>query len=222
MAKAPLLSSYTGDFDFSHFSCDENLGRGMADRSLSVSGMDFFASLPEGFISDIISLTSAVDAARLSVISKVFKAAAEPDSVWGRFLLQDLNDILLRSRSPVVFSNKKELYFTLCNSPILLNDGSKLVRRPFSELYFTLCNSPILLNDGSKLSFSLDKRSGKKCFMIAARELDITLGMAIDVGSRFGSDSHISGRRSLHAGIAVVAGDAGPPPRRQESFGQNF
>ncbi|XP_019181491.1 PREDICTED: F-box protein At2g02240-like [Ipomoea nil] len=113
--------------------------------------MDFFASLPEGLISDIISLTSAVDAARLSVISRVFKAAAESDSVWGRFLPQDLSDILLRSRSPVVFSNMKELYFTLCNSPILLDDGSKL-------------------------SFSLDKSSGKKCFMIAARELDITWG----------------------------------------------
>nr|GLL41266.1 F-box protein At2g02240-like [Ipomoea trifida] len=119
----------------------------MADRIL----LDLFATLPEGFISDIISLTSAVDAARLSVISKGFKAAAESDSVWTKFLPLDLNGILLRSRSPVVYSNKKELYSALCNSPILLDDGTKL-------------------------SFSLDKRTGKKCFMVAARELDITWG----------------------------------------------
>ncbi|KAL6146900.1 hypothetical protein ACLB2K_057576 [Fragaria x ananassa] len=40
------------------------------------------------------------------------------------------------------------------------------------ELYFTLCNNPILVDDG-KMSFSLDKWSGKKCYMIAARRLRI-------------------------------------------------
>ncbi|XP_019181487.1 PREDICTED: putative F-box protein PP2-B12 isoform X1 [Ipomoea nil] len=113
--------------------------------------MDYFAHLPEGCISEILSLTSPEDTARLSATSKGFKAAAESDSVWNRFLPPDLTDIISRSASPVVYSNKKELYFTLCNSPILLDDGAKL-------------------------SFSVDKRSGKKCFMIAARELNISWG----------------------------------------------
>ncbi|XP_019181490.1 PREDICTED: putative F-box protein PP2-B12 isoform X4 [Ipomoea nil] len=113
--------------------------------------MDYFAHLPEGCISEILSLTSPEDTARLSATSKGFKAAAESDSVWNRFLPPDLTDIISRSASPVVYSNKKELYFTLCNSPILLDDGAKL-------------------------SFSLDRRSGKKCFMIAARQLDIIWG----------------------------------------------
>nr|GMD59862.1 F-box protein PP2-B10-like [Ipomoea batatas] len=113
--------------------------------------MDYFAHLPEGCISEILSLTSPEDTARLSAVSKGFKAAAESDSVWDRFLPPRLTDIISRSASPVVYSNKKELYFTLCNSPILLDDGAKL-------------------------SFSLDPRSGKKCFMIAARQLEIWSG----------------------------------------------
>nr|GMD67859.1 F-box protein PP2-B10-like [Ipomoea batatas] len=113
--------------------------------------MDYFAHLPEGCISEILSFTSAEDTARLSAVSKGFKAAAESDSVWHRFLPPRLTDIISRSASPVVYSNKKELYFALCNSPILLDDGAKL-------------------------SFSLDRRSGKKCFMIAARQLEIWSG----------------------------------------------
>nr|GMD67860.1 F-box protein PP2-B10-like [Ipomoea batatas] len=112
--------------------------------------MDYFATLPEGCIAEILSCTSAEDAARLSATTKAFRAAAESETVWYRLLPPDLADIISRSVSPVVYSNAKELYFSLCNSPILL--------------------------DGGKLSFSLDKRSGKKCFMIAARELNISWG----------------------------------------------
>nr|GMD70113.1 F-box protein PP2-B10-like [Ipomoea batatas] len=112
--------------------------------------MDYFATLPEGCIAEIISCTSAEDAARLSATTKAFRAAAESETVWYRLLPPDLADIISRSVSPVVYSNAKELYFSLCNSPILL--------------------------DGGKLSFSLDKRSGKKCFMIAAKELNISWG----------------------------------------------
>ncbi|XP_019181489.1 PREDICTED: putative F-box protein PP2-B12 isoform X3 [Ipomoea nil] len=112
--------------------------------------MDYFATLPEGCIAEILSFTSAEDAARLSALSKAFRAAAASETVWDRFLPPDPADIISRSVSPVVYSNAKELYFSLCDSPILL--------------------------DGGKLSFSVDKRSGKKCFMIAARELNISWG----------------------------------------------
>ncbi|GAY44576.1 hypothetical protein CUMW_082960 [Citrus unshiu] len=43
------------------------------------------------------------------------------------------------------------------------------------ELYFSLCHNPILIDEGKK-SFSLDKRSGKKCYMISARDLLIVWG----------------------------------------------
>ncbi|CAK9142181.1 unnamed protein product [Ilex paraguariensis] len=109
--------------------------------------MSFFSLLPEGCITDIISFTSPRDSCRASAISPTFKSAAESDIVWEKFLPSDYQEIISRSVSPVVHSTKKELYFLLCNSPILL--------------------------DESKLSFTLNKWSGKKCYMLRARELSI-------------------------------------------------
>ncbi|PHT32780.1 hypothetical protein CQW23_29117 [Capsicum baccatum] len=112
--------------------------------------MDSFRLMPEGCISAIISLTSPKDAARSSAVSQIFMSAAESDVVWESFLPTDYEDIVPRSDSLMDFPSKKQLYFSLCNSPILL--------------------------DGGKLSFSLDKKTGKKCFMVAARELGIAWG----------------------------------------------
>ncbi|KAF8394144.1 hypothetical protein HHK36_020350 [Tetracentron sinense] len=108
--------------------------------------------LPEGCISNIISLSSPGDACRSSVVSSTFRWAAESDTVWDRFLPSDYQEIVSRSfsPSPVLFSSKKELYFRLCNTPILIDQGHK--------------------------SFGLEKRSGKKCYMIGARELSIVWG----------------------------------------------
>ncbi|KAL7081368.1 hypothetical protein ACP275_14G035600 [Erythranthe tilingii] len=111
--------------------------------------MDCFARLPEGCISEILSLTSALDATRSSILSKQFKSAAQGDYVWGRFLPPDYREIISTSVSPLhKCDTKKDLYFSLCDSPILIN--------------------------GAKMSFSLDKRNGKKCFMVGARELAIS------------------------------------------------
>ncbi|CAK9154655.1 unnamed protein product [Ilex paraguariensis] len=115
-----------------------------------VSGVSGFSLLPEGCISEIIALTSPRDAGRASAISSAFKSAAEFDSVWEKFLPSDYPEIISRSVSPVVYSTKKELYFLLCDTPILL--------------------------DGSNLSFMLNKWSGKKCYMLQARELSIVWG----------------------------------------------
>ncbi|KAI3469948.1 hypothetical protein Pfo_026611 [Paulownia fortunei] len=112
--------------------------------------MDPFTTLPEDFLSEIFSRTSPLDASRFAVISKGFKSAAESDTVWDRFLPWDCFQNVSRSVSPVVYATKKELYFSLCHSPILL--------------------------DGGKLSFSLEKTSGKKCYMVGARELMISWG----------------------------------------------
>ncbi|KAM5561649.1 putative F-box protein PP2-B12 [Rosa sericea] len=105
--------------------------------------------LPEGCIANIVSLTTPEDACRLSVLSKNFKSAAESDAVWDKFLPPETPTILSQSGESGLLAakSKKELYLALCNKPVLINDG--------------------------KLSFSLDKWSGKKCYMISARELGI-------------------------------------------------
>nr|GLL44205.1 F-box protein At2g02240-like [Ipomoea trifida] len=105
--------------------------------------------LPEDCISEIVSFTSPVDAAVFSVISKRFKASSESDVVWIKFLPYDIEDYISRSSSYIpVFPTKKDLFLFLSNSPILL--------------------------DGRRMSFSLDKKTGKKCFTIAPRVLTFT------------------------------------------------
>ncbi|GLT87662.1 hypothetical protein SLE2022_057320 [Rubroshorea leprosula] len=84
-----------------------------------------FRALPADCFAAIISLTSPLDACRLSLVSPFFNSVASSDAVW--------------------------------------------------DLYLNLCDHPVLIEDGKK-SFSLDKRSGKKCFMLASRNLAITWG----------------------------------------------
>ncbi|KAJ4968494.1 hypothetical protein NE237_015195 [Protea cynaroides] len=108
--------------------------------------------LPEDCISKIISLTSPRDACRSSVVSSVFRSVVDSDAVWERFLPSDYQQILSLSVSPfpLVFSSKKELYLHLCNNPVLIDKGTK--------------------------TFALEKCSGKKCYMIGAKELSIAWG----------------------------------------------
>ncbi|XP_060212445.1 F-box protein PP2-B10-like [Lycium barbarum] len=99
--------------------------------------------LPEGCISNVLSLTSPRDTCRLTVVATIFRSASESDAVWDRFLPPDYP----RPDSVSSFGSKKELYFYLCDHPLLIDGGTK--------------------------SFSLEKRSGKKCYMLAARSLAI-------------------------------------------------
>ncbi|KAH6809121.1 hypothetical protein C2S51_026904 [Perilla frutescens var. frutescens] len=119
--------------------------------STNFLGMDRLSTLPEESLSEILWRTSPADASRFTVISKALKSAADSDIVWDRFLPSDLPEIVSRSESPVIYSTKKELYLSLCRSPILI--------------------------DARKLSFSLEKKSGKKCYMMGARELGIAWGV---------------------------------------------
>ncbi|KAK2974949.1 hypothetical protein RJ640_000726, partial [Escallonia rubra] len=109
--------------------------------------MASFSEIPEGCIAEILSLTTPADACRAAAIAWRFKSAADSDGVWERFLPSDHPEIVARSVSPVVYATKKQLYFGLCDSPILI--------------------------DGGKMSFALMKHNGKKCFMLQARELSI-------------------------------------------------
>ncbi|KDO70549.1 hypothetical protein CISIN_1g039003mg [Citrus sinensis] len=103
--------------------------------------------LPEDCVSIILSLTSPLDACRATLVSWAFRSAAESNVAWEKFLPSDYQDIVSRSITSLKFSSKKELYLHLCN--------------------------PILI-DGGRKSFKLDKSSGKKSYVLSARELSIT------------------------------------------------
>ncbi|GLT87711.1 hypothetical protein SLE2022_057840 [Rubroshorea leprosula] len=106
-----------------------------------------FRALPADCFAAIISLTSPLDACRLSLVSPFFDSVASSDAVWVKFLPADYRNLLPTSHS---VSSLKDLYLNLCDHPVLIEDGKK--------------------------SFSLDKRSGKKCYMLAPRNLAITWG----------------------------------------------
>ncbi|CAK9329819.1 unnamed protein product [Citrullus colocynthis] len=114
-----------------------------------------FSSLPEGVVAKILSLTTPSDACRSSAISRTFHAAAQSDIVWDKFLPPDW-ELLISLRKPSnlnfdpISSRKKEIFFSLCDNPVLIDDGNK--------------------------SLSLEKWSGKKCIMLGARDLSVVWG----------------------------------------------
>lgn len=85
-----------------------------------------FSKLPEACISHVLSLTSPRDSCRSLVVSTSFKSAVDSDTVWGKFLPSDYQEILNRTVEPIEWSSKRDLYFRLCD-PILI-DGGDMVR----------------------------------------------------------------------------------------------
>ncbi|KAJ0092000.1 hypothetical protein Patl1_25949 [Pistacia atlantica] len=82
---------------------------------------------PEECISETISFTCARDASRFSVVSIVFKSAADSDAVWEKFLPSDYREIISGSASPLLLTtnlSKKDLYLHLCHNPIIINNGT--------------------------------------------------------------------------------------------------
>jgi hypothetical protein len=53
--------------------------------------------LPEGCIANVLSFTSPLAACRLSIVSPLFRSAAETDALWERFLPRDHQSILSES-----------------------------------------------------------------------------------------------------------------------------
>ncbi|PWA72680.1 F-box domain, Phloem protein 2-like protein [Artemisia annua] len=104
--------------------------------------------LPEDCITHIISFGSPRDACRCMVLASIFKNAAESDVLWDKFLPPDYQQVISKSLcpNPITYKSKKELFFKL-STPLLIDDGLK--------------------------AFSIDKASGKKCYMLSARELYI-------------------------------------------------
>ncbi|KAF8117528.1 hypothetical protein N665_0009s0052 [Sinapis alba] len=101
-------------------------------------------SLPEDFISKIVSLTSPRDACVAATVSKAFESAANTNVVWEKFLPPEYESLVPSSRN---VSSKKKMYLTLCDEPVLIDDGTK--------------------------SFWLEKATGKKCIMLSAENISI-------------------------------------------------
>ncbi|KAJ6758696.1 hypothetical protein OIU74_025364 [Salix koriyanagi] len=129
--------------------------RRMELSSGSVEGGVPVNDLPEECWANVLSFTTPRDVCRFSAVSPIFKSAAESDVVWQSFLPNDLQSFL-STTAP---------------------DGSLLMSSASSkkEVYFSICDNPIIVDNGRK-SFSLEKKSGKKCYMLSARDLEITSG----------------------------------------------
>ncbi|CAN0892403.1 Putative F-box protein PP2-B12 [Linum grandiflorum] len=141
--------------------------------------------LPEDLIATILSFTGPRESCRLAVISATFWSASLSDTVWDRFLPADYQSILSGDDDEKVNKNEDE-----DNPPSYISKKDHFLR---------LCHNPTLIDGGTK-SFSLDKRSGKKCYMISCRDLYITWGdtprywkWIPDSDSRFGEAAELVG-----------------------------
>lgn len=105
--------------------------------------------LPESCISAILSFTTPFDVCRLSAVSRLFTSAADSDSLWHKFIPQQIYQILPKAVTPVAFASRKELYFRLCNS-ILIDKGTQ--------------------------RFWLEQSTAKIGYMLSATELSIKWG----------------------------------------------
>ncbi|KAF0900426.1 hypothetical protein E2562_031602 [Oryza meyeriana var. granulata] len=104
--------------------------------------------LPEACLADVIALTSPRDACRLAAVSPSFRAAAESDAVWDRFLPPDYRAIVPMAAAPAAGGKRKKgVYLGLCDKPVPADDGSMMVW--------------------------LEKESGAKCFALPAMKLSL-------------------------------------------------
>ncbi|KAA0049161.1 putative F-box protein PP2-B12 [Cucumis melo var. makuwa] len=111
--------------------------------------------LPAECISSILAFTSPKDACRSPVVSPTFKYAADSDALWTTFLPSDYRQIISQASSS--------------------STSSFLDSLPKKDLYFRLCDHLLFIGSGNS-SFVLEKESGRKCYMIGARDLDIIWG----------------------------------------------
>ncbi|ESQ33086.1 hypothetical protein EUTSA_v10004545mg [Eutrema salsugineum] len=128
---------------------DSNSGGGISrnDSIVVVGASSRFETLPEDCISMVISHTTPRDACVVASVSKAVKSAAQSDLVWETFLPPEYASLVPRSLN---CSSKKEVYLSLADDSVLIDDGKK--------------------------SFWLEKSSGKKCFMLSAMDLTIIWG----------------------------------------------
>ncbi|XP_015056634.1 putative F-box protein PP2-B12 [Solanum pennellii] len=111
--------------------------------------------LPEECITKIFAFTSPQDVCRFSLVSTYLHSAADSDSVWAKFLPSDYLSIITKSETPIPdFRSLKDAYVYLADHPLLIDEGHK--------------------------SFSLDKWTGKKCYFLGARDLNLSWGDSLE------------------------------------------
>ncbi|GLT28435.1 hypothetical protein SLA2020_033700 [Shorea laevis] len=122
------------------------MNTGTSGQRIDTEMLDF-RGLPAGCLARIISLTSPLDACRLSLVSPFFNSVASSDAVWVKFLPADYQNLVPASPS---VSSLKNLYLSLCDHPVLIEDGKKVniyITSPTCLLIFSFpCahNNPIV------------------------------------------------------------------------------
>ncbi|CAH2045760.1 unnamed protein product [Thlaspi arvense] len=122
-------------------------GSTRSDGNVLVGASPRLDTLPEDCISMVISHTTPRDACVVASVSKTIKSAAQSDLVWETFIPPEYASLVPRSLN---CSSKKEMYLSLADDSVLIDDGKK--------------------------SFWVEKSSGKKCYMISAMDLTIIWG----------------------------------------------
>lgn len=72
----------------------------------------------------MISLTSPRDAYNFSLASTRFRSVVDFDAMWKAFLPSNYAVILSRAVDPVMFTSKKDLFFKLSESHVLIDEGT--------------------------------------------------------------------------------------------------
>ncbi|XP_047080292.1 putative F-box protein PP2-B12 [Lolium rigidum] len=111
------------------------------------------ARLPEELLSAALARTSPRDACRATAASPAFRAAADSDAVWARFLPRDLPPLADGELLLLTPPRKKDLFLRLSNH-----------------------GSPLLLLPDKLASMWLDRETGAKCYMLSARSLTFVWG----------------------------------------------
>nr|CAB3479988.1 unnamed protein product [Digitaria exilis] len=111
--------------------------------------------LPEACLAQVIALTSPRDASRCAAVSPAFRAAADSDDVWRRFLPRRLPGNLQPPPPPAIAGEqdgrrKKDAYLDLCDAGVLVVDGG-----------------------GGGVKVWLEKATGAKCYALSARRLSL-------------------------------------------------
>ncbi|GLT87651.1 hypothetical protein SLE2022_057720 [Rubroshorea leprosula] len=97
------------------------MSTGTSGQRIDTELLDFRA-LTADCLAVIISLTSPLDACRLSLVSPFFNSVASSDAVWVKFLPTDYQNLVPALPS---VSSLKDLYLSLCDHPVLIEDGKK-------------------------------------------------------------------------------------------------
>jgi hypothetical protein len=138
--------------------------------------------LPADVLLSVVSLATGGprDASRVATVSPAFRAAADSDAVWSRFLPSDLAPLAYPEAPPP--QSKKELFTRLSTTHTLLADGLTVIYSYICSSYCSLnafleeIETPCCAADPVLQSAWLDRESGGKCHMVAARAMWICWG----------------------------------------------